>query len=365
MPISTSSSLHFPLSGGSRSRRRRILWHLNHLESLNGEAVEEEMIVPTIETIMQDGDRIHFDFRATFTGVELDEKKELKPISLPDLNELVVSNSSVLRNSANEKIAESVTESDIDISSISESGIFSDSKITSSASESSISKKSSASFQQFRDLINSENSATWLFSGDSVTHGANFTQGYRIYSEHFSERIRTEMKRSDDVIINTAVAGETSKTILKKLEDRVIRFQPDVVSLMIGIDDSESGAAGRKIFQKNLREIIEQIRETGSLLFLHTPPYFDPSEHKAHADIRAYVKIIRETAREYWIPCLDHWNLWKLATENQQKTDLWYAPNGVHPSAQGQHELAKQVFRRFGIFDTKSPTCSKSVSQIH
>jgi acyl-CoA thioesterase I len=359
MPISTSSSLHFPLSGGSRSRRRRILWHLNHLDPLAGETVEEEISVPSIESIMQDGDRIHFDFRATFTGVELDEKKELKSILLPDLDELVVANSTI------EKNPESVTESDIDISSISESEIFSDSKIISSASESSISKKNSASFQQFRDLINSENSATWLFSGDSIAHGANFTQGYRIYSEHFSERIRTEMNRTNDVIINTAVAGETSKTILKKLEDRIIRFQPDVVSLMIGIDDSESGTAGRKVFQKNLREIIEQVRETGSLLFLHTPPYFDPSEHKAHADIRAYVKIIRETAREYWIPCLDHWNLWKLATENQQETDLWYAPNGVHPSAQGQHELAKQVFRRFGIFDAKSSTCSKSVSQIH
>ena len=371
MPISTSSSAHFLLSGSSRARRRRILWQLNDLTTLPEEEVQP---ASKIETIMQDQDLISFDYRLTFSGLELEEKKELKPISLPDLDELVKQKKPVEQKE--ETIPEPVSaisdvldsdvmeESDADLSTISESGIFSDSKIMSENSESTISQINSTSFQPFRELLESDTPVTWLFAGDSITHGANFTHGYRIYSEHFSERVRTEMKRSNDVIINTAVAGETTKAILKKIEDRIIRFQPDVVSLMIGIDDSESGAAARRRFEKNLRSIIEQVRESGSMIFLHTPPYFDPSEHKAHADIRAFVRTIRETSREYFTPCLDHWNLWKAAHKKEKSIENWYAPNGVHPSAQGHHELAKQIFRRLGIFDTQSPTCSESVHTI-
>ena len=355
MPISTSSSGHFPLSGGSRARRRRILWTMNQEELLYSDddllCDEEESFVPESESVMQDADCIDFNSLMTFSGIDLNGTK--KPITFPGIDELLTDENSLLE-STDEAIPEFQLES--------ESGIISDSIILSSSSDITNQNNKAASFQEIRDLLNSDSRSTWLFAGDSVTHGANFTQGYRIYSEHFSERIRTEMNRSNDVIINTAVTGETSKTLLKKLEDRIIRFQPDVVSLMVGMDDSESGVAGRSVFRKNLQSIIEQVRESGIHLILHTPPYFDPSEHKAHADIRAYVKVTRDLAREYWIPCLDHWNLWKVAMENQQKIAPWYASNGAHPSARGHHELAKQIFRRLGIYDEKSLTCSESVS---
>ena len=74
MPISTSSSSHFPLSGSSRARRRRILWQMNALEQILPE--EEQHPGSSIETIIQDQDLISFDFRSTFAGIELEEKKE-------------------------------------------------------------------------------------------------------------------------------------------------------------------------------------------------------------------------------------------------------------------------------------------------
>lgn len=54
----------------------------------------------------------------------------------------------------------------------------------------------------------------WVFTGDSITQGAKHTQGYRSYPEIFSERIRWELGRGRDIIINTGISGNTTQTIL-------------------------------------------------------------------------------------------------------------------------------------------------------
>jgi hypothetical protein len=54
-----------------------------------------------------------------------------------------------------------------------------------------------------RTLLRTEKPVKWLFYGDSITHGAAHTRGWRDYTEIFSERIRTELQRAEDVVIKT------------------------------------------------------------------------------------------------------------------------------------------------------------------
>src|SRR6266571_3512165 len=86
---------------------------------------------------------------------------------------------------------------------------------------------------------------TWVFTGDSITHGASHTHGERSYPEHFAERVRWEMGRRRDVVVNTGISGDTADGILKDFEHRVARFKPDVVSIMIGMNDCAGGSAMR------------------------------------------------------------------------------------------------------------------------
>ena len=61
------------------------------------------------------------------------------------------------------------------------------------------------------------------------------------FPEHFGERVRWELRRFYDVVINTGVCGECSGGLRASLESRVLRFHPDVVLVLIGMNDALAG----------------------------------------------------------------------------------------------------------------------------
>jgi len=210
-------------------------------------------------------------------------------------------------------------------------------------------------------LLGGSKPVTWVFTGDSVTHGAKYTQGRRSFTEHFAERVRWELRRFLDVVINTGVAGERSGGLLKNLDWRAARFRPDVVSVMIGLNDATLGQQGREIFRDNLQQIVTHLRDKGALVLLNTPNHINFNGAGTHADLRAYVKIIRETVLNLDVACVDHWAHWKRAKPTEKDLRPWLADDGIHPGVYGHREMAKLIFERLGIFDEKSPTCAARV----
>src|SRR5512133_1528760 len=65
---------------------------------------------------------------------------------------------------------------------------------------------------------------TWVLTGDSITHGAKHTAGSRSYVEHFAERLRWEMGRGQDVVINTGLSGDRADGLLRNFDWRIARF---------------------------------------------------------------------------------------------------------------------------------------------
>ncbi len=218
------------------------------------------------------------------------------------------------------------------------------------------SEERAVNFQPFRELLKKTKPVTWVFAGDSITLGAVHTNGHRNYAEHFAERVRWELRRSSDVVINTATATETSRSLLNDLEWQALRFRPDVVSVMIGLNDAAGGRTRFSQFRRNLRKVVECIRTDGAIPLFHTPPHIDVARVISHAELRSYVKCVREVARDLDVACVDHWAHWKRVEANRPGSLL--STDGLHPTAAGHRELAALLFRRFGIFDTQSPTCA-------
>ena len=206
-------------------------------------------------------------------------------------------------------------------------------------------------------LLEGTRPVTWVFTGDSVTHGARYTEGRRSFAEHFAERVRWELRRFVDVVINTGVAGDRSGGLLKHLDWRALRFQPDVVAIMIGLNDATLGRQGRETFRDNLQQIIRRIRDEGAVVLLATPNQIDFGKAAGHADLRAYVKIIRETARDLEVTCVDHWAHWKRSVTTGMELNDWLAGDGLHPGSRGHRELARLTFSKLGIYDESSPSC--------
>jgi len=202
---------------------------------------------------------------------------------------------------------------------------------------------------------------TWVFTGDSITHGALYTEGWRSFPEHFAERVRWELRRLQDVVINTGVFGEGSAGLLASLEARVLRFRPEVVLILIGMNDAVSGIAGRSQFRENLYEIVGRMREAETIPVLQTPnTVFELNARRWH-DLPAYVEIIREVARETTSALVDHWQHWQEAKPDPAQLLEWLQDHSIHPNVYGHREMARHLCGAFGIFDAASLTCRLAV----
>ena len=218
---------------------------------------------------------------------------------------------------------------------------------------------SSSLVEPFRTMLAGKEPLTWIFTGDSITHGALHTWGWRSYVEHFAERLRYEMRRAQDIVINTGISGDSTVGLLRRFEWRVTRFKPQVVSLMMGMNDCTKGAGGRELYRSNLKEIFNRTRDAGAQLLLNTPNTIAPLNAGAsRQDLPAYVAILREFAGENKIALVDHYRHWEQTRKGPLKDPLYWINDGsIHPNQFGHIAMAHLLFRELGIFDPESPTC--------
>ena len=73
--------------------------------------------------------------------------------------------------------------------------------------------------------------ATWVFTGDSITQGVHHTHGSRSWVELVSERVRWELSRVQDIVVNSGVSAWTAPEISADFEYLVGRFAPQVLSV--------------------------------------------------------------------------------------------------------------------------------------
>ena len=81
--------------------------------------------------------------------------------------------------------------------------------------------------EKIQALLESEEPVTYLFMGDSITHGI-ITNGYDNVPQMFAKYL-DEIGRTDDIVLNTGVSNATLATTLDQIEPRLERYRPDEV----------------------------------------------------------------------------------------------------------------------------------------
>ncbi len=201
-----------------------------------------------------------------------------------------------------------------------------------------------------RGLLDGQEPLTWLFYGDSITHGALHTFGWRDYTQHFAERIRHEMGRNRDVVINTAISGNTTAQLLDSFDLRVARFKPDVVFLMIGMNDClQARGVPIDAFKANLQQLCDRLAELGSMVVLQTTnPILPGSDPNRESYFIAYMECVREIARANALMLVDHERRWQ---EEESEHYFWMS-DAIHPNKEGHLMFAHTLFEALGIFNT-------------
>ncbi|MGH3355666.1 MAG: SGNH/GDSL hydrolase family protein [Nocardioidaceae bacterium] len=203
-------------------------------------------------------------------------------------------------------------------------------------------------------LLDGRTPATWVFTGDSITQGSTHTHGRRSFTEHFTERVRGELGRASDVVINTGVSGDRTGDVLAGFAGRVLRFDPDAVVVMLGTNDSVAGKEGRDRFRESLGTIVERIRDSGATPVLQTPNPVDTGGSPRHWDLAGYVDIVRDLARRREVVLVDHYAHW-LSVGDGRPPGSWLS-DPVHPNGRGHLEMARMLFEHLRILDPTTPT---------
>lgn len=197
--------------------------------------------------------------------------------------------------------------------------------------------------------VKKEDPITWLFLGDSIQHGAFHTFGMRDYVELFDERVRYQIWRINDVVINTSYSGYTVPRVAEELELRCLRFNPDIVGIALGVNDSVEGADGVDAFEQKYSEMIQRIRrETHAHVFLMTQNMIDTEHDPTRISYPLYVEAARRVAAKEKTPLCDIYNVWQQYNSDPSCNRFYLMDDELHPNGFGHRLIANSLLKWIG-----------------
>lgn len=190
--------------------------------------------------------------------------------------------------------------------------------------------------------------ATWVFAGDSITQGVLHTHGARSWVELVHERVRGELDRLGDIVVNSGVSGWSVPDVSARFEHLVGRFAPDVVSISLGTNDADAGADGVEPFGRGLRDLADRAATLGAAVVLHTPVLTtSDAPQNRRTFLPAYADQVRRVAHLQGAVLVDHERHWQDHFAGAAPTP--WMDDHSHPNATGHRQMAGTTLLTLGL----------------
>ncbi|MEG0255193.1 SGNH/GDSL hydrolase family protein [Vagococcus sp.] len=173
-----------------------------------------------------------------------------------------------------------------------------------------------------------------ILFGDSITAGyENGLTDFRL-----NERISAQVKEVD--IINAGIPGDTTKGARKRLEDHVLKYDPDIVIVFFGANDV-STITGLPIeeYEENLDEIVKEIGI--SKVILIGVPFCDQriyQEERPMKRLEAFNSVAQKLTAKYRLDYID-----MLSEMQQVNPSIYLQRDGIHFSNEGYDLLGRLI----------------------
>ena len=184
-----------------------------------------------------------------------------------------------------------------------------------------------------------------LFQGDSVTDAgrdrsnpADMGEGYPKFA---SAMIQDSYSDDSFEFVNLGIGGNRTEHLVARLESDFIAIQPDIVSIMIGINDvwhhySHGIETTDEQFEQNYRAVLDAIKSRTKARILMIQPFLletvDPAKQFLCEELSRKQAIIQKLADEYadaYLP-LD-----EILHQEVDVKPSEYSADGVHPTPDG------------------------------
>ena len=186
---------------------------------------------------------------------------------------------------------------------------------------------------------------TWMFMGDSITHGAYHTCGYDSISQLFEKFLRDDLGRTDDLVLNTAVSSAATADTVRYLNERLNKYQPDVVFLMLGANCTGEGNA----YKSNLDQIVTAAQNKGATVILRTPVCKESDATKGGISFSQQAEMMRQVATEKGCLLIDQNPVWGNELKKHPYLASKLFNNDLHPNALGHIWMFRMLLEGTGL----------------
>ena len=191
-----------------------------------------------------------------------------------------------------------------------------------------------------------------LFQGDSITDAGRDKRNYHDmglgYPKYAVEHIIAANPDVDFEFFNFGISGNRTSQLFDRFYSDALAFDPDIISILIGINDIWHRYGGGKIattdaqFELNYRSILERIRrESNAQIMILSPFLLDKEPYEGmRKDLERMLPIVRELADEFadvYVPLDKHFE----EALKTQPEPLYYSADGVHPNDNGRAFIGK------------------------
>lgn len=173
--------------------------------------------------------------------------------------------------------------------------------------------------------------------GDSLTAGI----GVSDYKSSLPYLIALKIPSYKVELINLAYAGATSKDVLIHQIPKAISAKPDLITLLIGVNDIHN-LVSSKMFENNLTQTIKALKDTHTKIYLLSVPYLGSDKivrfpYNLILDLKTkqFNNVIRKLSTDYGVRYIDLYYLSKSAS--------FYSSDQFHPGEEGYKEWAKII----------------------
>lgn len=191
-----------------------------------------------------------------------------------------------------------------------------------------------------------------LFQGDSITDAGrdrrNFFNLGAGYPKYAAEFIKAAHPDAEFEFINLGISGNRTDQLFDRLYPDAIALNPDIISIMIGINDvwhrygQSRIATTNEQIEANYRAILESLKKnTNAKIMILAPYLLDCDDKEAiREDLKTVLPIVRRLAAEYSDVFVETDKHFEAALKTAPEK-LYYSADGVHPNANGAEFIGK------------------------
>lgn len=202
--------------------------------------------------------------------------------------------------------------------------------------------------------------ARWIFIGDSITDAGRFQCPEGMgggYVRLVRDWILASHPAGAPEILNRGTSGNKVTSLRARWEADVLAHEPALVSIKIGINDVWHGLRedpqGTPIgtFREVYAEILQSLRAAcpeARLVLCEPSVIWPPAPEEGNEALQPYVQATRDLAKEFG--ALTVVPLHKVFNQaRQERPDIPWAPDGVHPSSAGHMLIARSWLAALGL----------------